>query len=103
MQAWMQGRCVEVEGDEEVAIRQAFEQAADYYDILVPPHIASAEATTPRTIDELKQLFRAACTEFSRGSQIAAARKTTSATTLDGAPCTAQFQELLDCGTDMHR
>ena len=91
MQVWMQGRCVEVEADEEVAFMQAFEQAADYYDILVPQHIASAEATTPRTIDQLKQLFRAACTEFSRGSQIASAREATSTTTLDAAPCTAQF------------
>jgi len=103
MQVWMQGRCIAVDGEEEVLFMQAFEQAAEYYDILVAPHIASAEATTPRTIDELKSLFRAACTEFSRGSQIAAAREATSATTLDSAPCTAQFQELLDCGTDMHR
>jgi len=33
MQVWMQGRCVKVEGDEEVANRQAFEQAADYFTI----------------------------------------------------------------------
>ena len=53
---------------------QAFEQAADDYTTLVEPHIASVEATTPRTIDELKQLLRAACTQVSHGSQSAAAR-----------------------------
>ena len=101
MQVWMQGRCIAVDGEEEVLFMQAFEQAAEYYDILVAPHIASAEATTPRTIDALKSLFRAACTEFSRGSQIAAAREAAAAATLDGGPCTTQLQALLDGGTDI--
>ena len=70
MHVWMQGRCVAIEGDEDVMFMQAFEQAAAYYTVLVSPHIPLAEAATPRTIEELKQLFRAACTEFSRGSAL---------------------------------
>ena len=74
MHIWMHDPCVEIDRDEEVVFMQAFEHAADDYTTLVEPHIASVEATTPRTIDELKQLLREACTEVSHGSQSAAAR-----------------------------
>lgn len=101
MQVFMEDICVDIEGDESEVCEAAFQHAASYHAILA--RSPADETAPPPTVEQLRDIFRAACIEFSRGSQIQAAHEAASQTPFDFEVLQHQHREFLSCAGDLEQ